>query len=122
MARGRPAGVLLDPDDTLILDVTCLTDPASSPWHRVRARPEIGARGRVVGEQSGAAAGGSPPSGSPPSTPGSDRFPGPFETRQVRVHADGDARACRKPRRRGQAGSSTQVTVGACLPRSSIVS
>jgi histidinol-phosphate phosphatase family protein len=101
--RRRPAvAVLFDRDDTLIVDVPYLDDPAGvrpvpGAADLVRRLRDRGVPVGVVSNQSGVAKGLITPGRLAAVNARVDELVGPFGTWQVCVHDDGDACECRKP-------------------------
>jgi histidinol-phosphate phosphatase family protein len=101
--RDPPLAVLLDRDDTLIVDKPYLNDPADvRPTHdAARALDRIRGRGlllAVVTNQSGVARGLISTDQLKAVNDRVDELLGPFDNWQVCVHSDTDGCRCRKPR------------------------
>ncbi|SFQ31049.1 haloacid dehalogenase superfamily, subfamily IA, variant 3 with third motif having DD or ED [Amycolatopsis arida] len=99
---GAPAALLFDRDDTLIVDVPYLADPALvrpvpgavTTLRRLRA---AGIPLGVVSNQSGVARGLIRPDQLAAVNARVEELLGPFDTWQVCVHGEADGCACRKP-------------------------
>jgi histidinol-phosphate phosphatase family protein len=101
--RRPPVAVLFDRDDTLIVDVPYLDDPAGvrpvpGAVELVRALRDLGVPVGVVSNQSGVAKGLIRPERLDAVNARVEELFGPFDTWQVCVHDDGDDCGCRKPR------------------------
>ncbi|OBG29624.1 HAD-IIIA family hydrolase [Mycobacterium sp. 852002-51057_SCH5723018] len=101
--RDPPLAVLLDRDDTLIVDEPYLNDPAGvRPTHGAgRALARLRRRGLLLGvvtNQSGVARGLVSPDQLTAVNARVDEVLGPFDTWQVCVHGESDGCGCRKPR------------------------
>lgn len=102
LVHARPAAVLFDRDDTLIVDVPYLDDPeevrpvpgAAAVLHRLR---DAGVRVGVVSNQSGVARGLVSPTRLAAVNARVEELLGPFGTWQVCVHGEADGCPCRKP-------------------------
>jgi histidinol-phosphate phosphatase family protein len=100
--RTRPAAVLFDRDDTLIVDVPYLDDPAGvrpvpGAEEVLRGLRAAGVRVGVVSNQSGVARGLISPARLAAVNARVEELLGPFDTWQVCVHGEEDGCACRKP-------------------------
>ncbi|MCV7444366.1 HAD-IIIA family hydrolase [Mycobacterium paraense] len=100
--RDPPLAVLLDRDDTLIVDEPYLNDPAGvRPTHGARrALNRLRRRGlllAVVTNQSGVARGLISPEELTAVNARVDQVLGPFDSWQVCVHGEADGCGCRKP-------------------------
>jgi histidinol-phosphate phosphatase family protein len=100
--RRPPVAVLFDRDDTLIVDVPYLDDPAGvrpvpGAVDLVRGLRERGVPVGVVSNQSGVAKGLITPDRLAAVNARVEELFGPFGTWQVCVHDDGDGCGCRKP-------------------------
>ncbi|NBH07878.1 HAD-IIIA family hydrolase, partial [Amycolatopsis sp. SID8362] len=98
-----PVAVLFDRDDTLIVDVPYLDDPAGvrpvpGAVDLVRRLRENGVPVGIVSNQSGVAKGLITPDRLAAVNARVEELFGPFGTWQVCVHDDGDGCDCRKPR------------------------
>ncbi|WP_439379519.1 HAD-IIIA family hydrolase [Amycolatopsis lexingtonensis] len=98
-----PVAVLFDRDDTLIVDVPYLDDPAGvrpvpGAVELVRKLRENGIPVGIVSNQSGVAKGLITPDRLAAVNARVEELFGPFGTWQVCVHDDGDGCDCRKPR------------------------
>jgi histidinol-phosphate phosphatase family protein len=101
--RDPPLAVLLDRDDTLIVDRPYLNDPAGVRPTRGagRALARLRRRGLLLGvvtNQSGVARGLISPAQLTAVNARVDEVLGPFDTWQVCVHGESDGCGCRKPR------------------------
>lgn len=101
--RDPPLAVLLDRDDTLIVDRPYLNDPGGvRPTHGAqRALDRLRRRGlllAVVTNQSGVARGLISPQQLAAVNARVNQLLGPFDSWQVCVHGEADGCACRKPR------------------------
>jgi histidinol-phosphate phosphatase family protein len=101
--RDPPLAVLLDRDDTLIVDEPYLNDPEGvRPTHGAgRALARLRRRGLLLGvvtNQSGVARGLISPDQLTAVNARVDQVLGPFDTWQVCVHGESDGCGCRKPR------------------------
>ncbi len=100
--REPPLAVLLDRDDTIIVDEPYLNDPAGvrpvpGAERALRRLRERGLLLAVVTNQSGVAKGLISPEQLEAVNARVDAMLGPFDTWQVCVHDSGDGCACRKP-------------------------
>jgi histidinol-phosphate phosphatase family protein len=122
LGNRAPEAVLFDRDDTLIVNVPYLNDPALvEPMPGVaetlrRLRSE-GVRIGVVSNQSGAARGLISPQQLDAVNARVEELLGPFETWQICVHGEEDGCACRKPEPGliRQAASALGVDVRRCV-------
>lgn len=101
--RDPPLAVLLDRDDTLIVDEPYLNDPSGVRPTRGagRALARLRRRGLLLGvvtNQSGVARGLISPAQLTAVNARVDEVLGPFDTWQVCVHGESDGCGCRKPR------------------------
>ncbi|MGY2115431.1 HAD-IIIA family hydrolase [Nocardia gipuzkoensis] len=117
-----PLALLFDRDDTLIVDVPYLADPAKvQPVPgAVDALREVRAAGiqlGVVSNQSGVARGLISPGQLVAVNSRVEELLGPFATWQVCVHGEGDGCACRKPRPAlvRRAAAELGVDIGRCV-------